>query len=79
MLKKHLWLLSILKTDSLLNILWKQSRIYIYKKTAFGFSFFNIIHVFTVTFDQFNWILLFKSIKYLKSIQKSYWPQTFER
>ncbi len=34
--------------------------------------FCNIINIFTVTFDQFNAALLNKSINF------SYWPQTFE-
>ncbi len=34
-------------------------------RTAF-IIIFNILNVFTVTFDQFNWLLLYKNMNFLK-------------
>ncbi len=38
--------------------------------------FYNIVNIFTVTFDQLNATLLTKSIIFFKN--KSYWPQTLK-
>ncbi len=76
LLKKHFWLLSMLKTVVLHNIFvetviilffrilwWIESS----KEHLFEIeSFCNIINIFTVTFDQFNASLMNKSINFLE-------------
>ncbi len=59
LLKKHFWLLSIMKTVKLLNIIVESSK----EQHLYEIEIFcNIINVFSVTFHQFNASLLSKSV-----------------